>query len=128
MNETNAEVIKFAKKALGNHEWIRKDSCICEVEYDVLNRLIEQAERAQALEKELYKTKALPMLMELEKRKYENKRLREALEFYADTENNLYIADYPGSYLTESKVMEDDGNKARQALKGGVQNGKTHET
>lgn len=57
---------------------------------------------------------------ELAKTQKENKRLREALEFYADECNNHYFADYPDSYLTESKVMEDDGNKARQALKGGV--------
>ena len=44
-------------------------------------------------------------------------RLRTALEFYADESNNHYFADYPDSYLTESKVMEDDGNIAREAIR-----------
>ncbi|MEK4085630.1 hypothetical protein [Psychrobacillus sp. FSL K6-1415] len=46
----------------------------------------------------------------------ENKKLRKALEFYADVENNRYFADYPDSYLTESEVMQDEGKIARKAL------------
>lgn len=47
----------------------------------------------------------------------EVERLRTVLAFYADESNNDYFADYPDSYLTESAVMEDNGDKAREAIR-----------
>ncbi|PIC88412.1 hypothetical protein CSV71_14900 [Sporosarcina sp. P21c] len=81
--------------------------------------LIQQAERVQELEKQLNETKALPMLMELEKRKSENARLRKALEFYAD--DYKWFEENKGSPFAPDYRMEiqsDGGDVARQALNG----------
>ena len=49
--------------------------------------------------------------------KIQNKRYREALEFYADKEN---YKPFDGIFLSsyQNKVDEDGGEKARQALEG----------
>ncbi|MEK5070814.1 hypothetical protein [Sporosarcina sp. FSL K6-1508] len=108
MNETNAERLERFKS-----NWQGGSPNLQPADVDWF---IEQAERAQELEKELYKTKALPMLMELEKRKYENNRLREALEFYAKEEN--YNVNTTNQWEPLILINQDHGEKARQALEG----------
>ncbi|TKI52852.1 hypothetical protein FC756_26980 [Lysinibacillus mangiferihumi] len=53
----------------------------------------------------------------LEKFREENKRLREALEYYADTKHYEPYCIPVGDYATD--VTEDNGEIARQALDGG---------
>lgn len=76
-------------------------------------------ERVQELEKtvEDYKTVNKELHQRGRKVRKQNKRYREALEFYADEEN--YIPFY-GIFLSsyQNKVDEDGGKKARQALGG----------
>lgn len=65
-----------------------------------LDWLIEQTERVSELE-------------------IENARLREALEFYADADNNHHKIDFTiREYEYLSAIVRDEGEKARQALKG----------
>lgn len=86
----------------------------------------EQAERAQELEEfkqamedryKIWHIGAKKSLAEKERLEQQNKRYREALEFYADRDN--YIPFY-GIFLSsyQNKVDEDGGKKARQALEG----------
>ena|SRR5690625_2484546 len=76
--------------------------------------LIEQAERVQELEDIIYKDERQAVL---ESMCEQNKRYREALEFYADEEN---YKPFDGIFLSsyQNKVDEDGGKKARQALEG----------
>jgi len=84
--------------------------------------LIEQAERVQELESELNKQIEIGYKFEVEVYDLakENKRYREALEFYADRENykpDPYHYDpYIGEYI--SMIDYDNGATARQALEG----------
>lgn len=91
--------------------------------------LIQQAEKANELEEHLkviedswgyqFGVKAAEYVDVLEK---ENQRYKEALEFYADRENHvapfLFMQDNGIPVHNESKVDEDKGHKARQALGG----------
>lgn len=75
--------------------------------------LIKQAERVQELEEELEKgetllEKILPIYKRLKK---QNKRYREALEFYAEPKNWL-----PQNEDVLSLITMDYGNKARKVL------------
>jgi len=54
-------------------------------------------------------------LMEIERLKYKNKKLREGLEFYAD--EGIYDRDYCIDLGDCTVVIVDDGKKARQILK-----------
>lgn len=87
------------------------------IELEDFNWVCEQAERAQELEEKLNKTKALPMLTELEKRKSETARLREALEFLRNRESSAspqrewdgsVIEDVEGRFIYEfcTKALE----------------------
>jgi len=84
--------------------------------------LMEQAERVQELESELNKQIEIGYKFEVEVYDLakENKRYREALEFYADRENykpDPYHYDpYIGEYI--SMIDYDNGATARQALEG----------
>ena len=81
--------------------------------------LIEQAERVHELEDELIVQKEY--FEELQNNHIrvcnQNKRYREALEFYADKEN---YKPFDGIFLSsyQNKVDEDGGEIARKALKG----------
>lgn len=72
---------------------------------DRIDWLIEQAERVQDLEK---------MNTYLRKQRDENKKLREALEFYANSEN--YQVNVIDQWGPEINIMKDGGNKAHQTL------------
>mgnify|MGYP001268909026 CR=1 FL=1 len=81
-------------------------------DYDFLyNYALEQAERVQELEDIIYKDERQAVLESM----YEqNKRYREALEFYADEENWIAALTSVGDFPCE--VEEDRGEKARKAL------------
>jgi citrate synthase len=79
----------------------------------------KQTERVQELEKQLkIYEKVLPNNSETAiEIVEENKRYREALEFYADKDNNRkLIIDGNTMYLGKTIVEQDGGKKARQAL------------
>ena len=77
--------------------------------------LIEQAERVRELEvwyHSYHKEAKLNNIL-----KIQNKRYREALEFYADEKN---YKPFDGIFLSsyQNKIDEDGGKKARQVLEG----------
>lgn len=128
MNETNAERLATTKNAVKHaREFIDEDGELSfqygEKVLDDFDWLIEQTERVPELEKQLHKMKALPMLMELERRKYENKKLCEALEFYANVET--YKTNLVNQWEPIIPINRDSGELARQTLKGVDRNGET---
>lgn len=67
---------------------------------------------------QIYMQLEMERFIELKKAEKENKKLREALEFYADEKNHIApIFDEHGQY-NGSKVDKDGGEIARQALGG----------
>lgn len=129
MNETNAErfgLIKESGICLAIIDLAKKkpwpDPSVDAVVKDVA-WLVEQTERVPKLEKQLHKMKALPMLMELDRRRYENEKLCEALEFYANAET--YKTNVVNQWEPIIPVNRDSGKLARQTLKGVVRNGET---
>ena len=82
--------------------------------------LIEQAERVQELESEL--NKQIEIGYKFEGEVYdlakENKRYREALEFYADRENYEPEHYDPDTHDYISMIDRDKGTTARKALEG----------
>jgi len=101
MNETNVERLKSIKK--------REDLYI----YRSEDRewLIEQAERVPELEGH-----CKSLTVEWRDGVLENKRLREALEFYAKDEN--YNVNTTNQWEPLILINQDHGEKARQALEG----------
>lgn len=87
--------------------------------FEDINLIIEQAERVEELEEAIadYAYEIGKRKRALNKKNEQNKRYREALEFYADRDN--YIP-FDGIFLSsyQNKVDEDGGKKARQALGG----------
>lgn len=87
---------------------------------NILKWLIEQAEKVQELERELkecYKQNNSFSVENYEVLIPENKKLREALEFYASERNykqseEEYFEGYP------PEIMNDTGYKARKTLEG----------
>lgn len=81
--------------------------------------LIEQAERVRELEEERseWKDTAQSYYMTNQELREQNKRYREALEFYANEEN---YKPFDGIFLSsyQNKVDEDGGEVARKALEG----------
>lgn len=99
---------------------------IIAINTDDYDWLIEQAELVQEL-KEKHKeyvsfveSNNYNMDVEMEKLYKQNKRYREALEFYANEENYFFDEkEYKvGLGVPESEITLDYGNKARKALKG----------
>ena len=88
-----------------------------------INWLIEQAERVQELEEENINLKAIKAGNEelIKILEQQNKRYREALEFYAD-ENNYREHDLKGIVPPRSiaykPILHDYGSIARKALEG----------
>lgn len=114
MTETNAERIRNYFKLTGD------------VEPSDIEWLIEQPERARELERNiklLEGQKGIKTALNneavkiIEEKEQENKRLREALRFYA---NGLNYAKYANSASTlgyRSDIERDGGVKAREASK-----------
>lgn len=71
----------------------------------------EQAKRVQELE-------CLEMRMEKHKYKKQNKRYREALEFYAEQDNYEWETSYRPQQEIDCMVIDDGGHTARKALEG----------
>lgn len=98
------------------------DKCVVEdiklLESDI-GYLINQAERAQDYKTayEIVDMLARSTVDKANELKQQNKRYREALEFYADKEN---YKPFDGIFLSsyQNKVDEDGGEIARKALKG----------
>lgn len=85
--------------------------------YQDLAFLVHQAKRVQELEFDLnicqMSKKTIGYINRFtDEIKDENKRLREALEFYANRQAYYYTSEHP------SEVMKDYGEIARQALEG----------
>jgi len=92
-----------------------KPSVLGEWRHDDVEWLIQQAERVAELEKRLDTEVESGYQMEgqLQDAKAENARLRKALKFYADEENQRPFHDFD-----PSPYMSDGGKNARRALKG----------
>lgn len=79
--------------------------------------LIQQAERAQWLEKALkHQTEHFSISFDLLEK--QNKRYREALEFYAERDNYQWEISYRPQQEIDCMVIDDSGHTARKALKG----------
>lgn len=76
--------------------------------------LLKRAEDAQSSERNL-----VAVRNELKSIKEQNKRYREALEFYAKSDIYGYELTYDMADLRNCEVIEDDGRRARKALEGG---------
>ncbi len=78
--------------------------------------LIEQAEQKERFEKlhENYVTRYTNVVSENNEMNEENTRLREALKFYANSEN--YQVNVIDQWGPEINIMKDGGNKASQVL------------
>ena len=83
--------------------------------FDLVDWLVEQAERAQELESDSYNAHLERLL---DRKEQEIERYREALEFYADREN--YEPEHYdfGSHDYTSMIDRDKGATARKALDG----------
>lgn len=116
-----AEIAKhFAKKNAQLNEFLQKHNetkhlgrNVIDVAMDIITK---QAERVQELEIDLNICQMTKLGMEsidkfTNQIKDENRRLREALEYYADKNNYRYKGPYP------SNIESDEGYEARQALK-----------
>ena len=106
-------VLVFAK----TDEETRKET----IKYiNLLDYAIEQIERVRELEDavESYKKTSRHANISHKMAEEQNKRYREALEFYADEENYLFDEkEYKvGLGVPESEITLDYGNKAREAL------------
>lgn len=106
MSETNAARLHVIKDTHGRR--IRLST-------EAIDYLVKQAERAQNMKKEFandidFKRKEVHGLQ------VENKRLREALAFYADSKN--YEINVVDQWGPEIKVMMDGGAKAAELLEG----------
>lgn len=115
MNKTDIEWLEDIKKAY-SHDIGQNDFPVS-LSFRQFNRLIEQTERAQELES-LLKSHA-PEGRNYTNAQYvetsqENKRFREALNWYADDEN-WWTYPTPAGHL--SAVSVDKGSRARQAIK-----------
>lgn len=86
--------------------------------------LIQQAEKAQELEEVVNKAEnhllrngkeIMKLTNDIAELKYRNQRYKEALEFYADENNH---GDSIEDFEYEPPIYHDNGEKARQALKG----------
>ncbi len=114
--ETNAERLDEIKST---HQWGIESSLADRGLSDSdIDWLIQQAERAQELEKEIDVTRwdLAELSVDLMIPAKENARLREALEFYAKEES--YYTDVSSQWQPVIAVNEDSGKIARQALKG----------
>lgn len=107
--DVRLEEIKERFKAMNELSSFKK-LAPTELFFGDLDYLIQQAEKVQAWH-DAYR-KEVEHGNKLVK---ENKRYKEALEFYADDINNSLGANFPKAV---SKVGADNGKKARQALKG----------
>ena len=91
-----------------------------EIEVADLNYLIQQAEQ-----KEEWESVAIDRYRDWEKAHLVNQRYKQALEFYANENNYIHDEWKPlnpnAISITMSQVEFDDGEKARQALKGEYQ-------
>ena len=113
MNEMNAERIKRLKYS-GSFTMTNMDGpgpLVSSVQKTEFDWLIEQAERVPKLELNF---KSLQQ--EWVNTVKENKRLREALEFYAKDEN--YNVNTTNQWEPLILINQDHGEKARQALEG----------
>ena len=81
--------------------------------FDLVDWLVEQAERVQELESDSYNAHLERLL---DRKEQEIERYREALEFYADREN--YEPDHydPDTHDYMSMIDHDKGATARKAL------------
>src|SRR5690625_51165 len=102
------------------HQW--DGYTIWDMSEDDLIWLIKQAERVKELEEEnagLHDILEQVEYQEKDKLLAENKRYKQALEFYADYENHVQYRDLlTDSGLSDSKIRLDNGDMARQALEG----------
>lgn len=85
--------------------------------------LIKQAERVQELEgdvrmRERVSYRNIERNIKLEQ---QNKRYREALEFYAEQDNYRWEISYRPQQEIDCMVIDDGGHTARKALKGDKQ-------
>lgn len=118
--ETNAErLTRIGETATFNTFENAIGTLMSKLFKDDLDWLIEQAERAQELNKALsvenrLYNKAYEDAVKLDE---ENRRLRKALEFYADEDNYNDHKNYCENCLN-GNVDNDYGLKARQALEG----------
>lgn len=96
--------------------------------YEQSKRAIKNAEDLEDMDRQLYSTQQrvdeleedLRLSEEEEDKRWkQNKRYREALEFYANDYNHMQATNYGAdSGLDPSAVMKDEGKQARQALEG----------
>lgn len=86
---------------------------------EIFEWLIQQVERVEELEElnRILSSDKSMFIEELVREQHQNKRYREVLEFYADEENYEFetiVSDCDIEVV--SKVLDDYGQKARQAL------------
>ena len=83
--------------------------------FDLVDWLVEQAERVQELESDSYNAHLERLL---DRKEQEIGRYREALEFYADRENYEPEHYDPDTHDYTSMIYHDKGATARKALGG----------
>lgn len=113
---TDKERLKDIKAVVEN-----KNGIVERISHQDINWLIKQAERVQELEEtvEDYKTVNKELHQRGRKIRKQNKRYKQALEFYADENNNHNKIDLTiREYELMSPVVKDSGKIARKALEG----------
>lgn len=113
---TDKERLKDIKAVVEN-----KNGIVERISHQDINWLIKQAERVQELEEtvEDYKTVNKELHQRGRKIRKQNKRYREALEFYAD-EYVWFDEDRGSDYFPDYRceAQDDHGERARKALEG----------